>query len=99
MAGALHVKSYVFIANFWRELPVVDFGVFAAVAPLLELSQLLAHPGLVLLRAVEGLAFIFCPLLPAIHVEAISEHEHVLHDGAIVCDVGLLTALPQIERE
>lgn len=78
VAGALHVYGYEFVANLRCELTVVDLCEFAALAPALIAFELLAHLFLVIELAVKFFAFVFCALLPAIHIEAVSEHKDKL---------------------
>ena len=99
MPRGFHVHSHVFITDFRRELSVVHLGILAPVAPLLEMFQPLSHPFFILEVTVVLLALIFGSLLPPIHVEAVSEHQNMLHHLGIVLLIDLLGAFPKINCE
>ena len=57
-AWGLHVDGHIFVADFGCKLCVVNFSVFAALAPALEVLQLLAHFLFIIKLAIELLAFV-----------------------------------------
>lgn len=81
IAGCLHIDGDILITNLRGELGIINLGVFAPIAPSLEMLKALSHLGLVVKLAVELFALILSSLLPAVQVQAVSEHQKELNHG------------------
>ena len=95
----IKVDRHEFVADLGCKLAVIHLAVGRHVFEHIEFVNALAQLLLVVILAIVLLALVLGPLLPAILVEAVGEHEDELHNLVVVSFVHHLTAVSQVQHK
>jgi len=81
------------VAHFRRELAIVDSAICSGQGQLVVTVKAFLELHLVVILPVVLFAFVLCPLVPSVDVQAVSEHQHKLDHLLVVVRVHQLGAL------